>query len=146
MNGGATKFTFSDLPKVSRAELTLAEAFSFDSLNTDSINATLRHALDQLEPITPEKLDLRFQSCLLESRAKALATFGKDSVCVFGNISKESVPFALELNERAVIELVYLLLGSETEAPSKKTTLSAVEEGIFSFILSLVFGSLQNYL
>lgn len=146
MKGDIVRSIFSDLPKVSRAELALAGLFSSSSINIDSINDLLHDALNQLAPIPREKLGLRFLSCRLESRSKALSILGNDSFCVLGNISNEKVPFALNISQRIVIELVYLLLGSETEAPSKKTTLSPVEEGIFSFMLSLTLGVVQNYL
>jgi flagellar motor switch protein FliM len=144
MKGSETKFDFSNLPKLSRAHLTLAKIFSASDVTDELINKKLSEVLSHLDPIPSEKLSLEFRSCEIDSKKKALSLLGRDSLFVFGDFSKENIPFVVEIPERTVIELVYILLGSQADISSKKTVLTPIEEGIFSFVLTLVANALQK--
>lgn len=115
-------------------------------LNADALTQALQAALDACGALPSGRLSFSFGSSRLLSLKTALGTFSERGPTVFGFLSKQEIPFALLLEEKTASDLVYLLLGSTGEAPSQKHELSAVEEGLLSFVLALLFETLQKHI
>ena len=144
MQGNITPFKFSNLPKISKESAQLSRVFEKGAINIDNINSLLRRCLSDLEPFSADNLQLHLRCVDIQTKKLALTFIGSDTIVLGGIISGKDTQFAICIDERSVIDLVYLLLGNKADLPREKSVLTPVEEGIFSFIVTIIFDTVQQ--
>lgn len=146
MKGDISTFEYSGLPKISKVDLAFAETLATSAIDLESINRILKHAIREMTPISSGEPQLTMTSCVCEKKSVALSTISNHAYSTFGNISGKNIRFLIELKKHAVKSAVYSLLGDNDHSLSREAELTPVEEGIFSFILSLFQEALHNHL
>ena len=140
------QFDLTHLPKVSRAELAFQKQKSQLQLDLDAPARLVTETLGNVEPKLFDGAVFRFKTGSLEKRERTLHALETTSLHLFGALPALNSSLLLCVPQKTAKELVYSLLGSTASTSSGDDSLSAIEEGIFTFIVTTVLAALQPHL